>query len=64
VHINKKYVMYSSFTQRETSSEAIYTVLFQRVAGTTPLVNCSTVTGQKSKSTHHLGMICGLYKAC
>jgi len=33
-----------------TSSEAIYTVLFQRVAGASPLVNCSTAEGQQPKS--------------
>jgi len=31
-------------------------ILFQCVAGTTPMVNCSTAAGQQPKSSCHQGM--------
>jgi len=40
-----------SLTQSETCSETVYTVLFQRVAGASPLVNCTTAADQQPKSS-------------
>jgi len=51
--------MLCSLAQTETSSEAVHTVPFQYVAGTSPLVNCCTAAGQQSKSILWVSNIVG-----
>jgi len=52
---NQKFAMRRSLTQRDTSSEAVKSVLFQRVAGATPLVDCSAAESQQLKSSCRQG---------